>query len=427
MSQIDRIVSVNITRETQQIDIAAFDIPLILVVADVAALSPLQRVETYTSLESVADKFGDNHAATKIATKLLSGDLKPAQFKVGYVNRGATVPEEQTGVVTGSSTAEPITYSIATLDQPTNGVATVVASTGAWSYVPTLGYTGPDSFVITATDNLSATQSITVNVTAVGGETYLQALNECVDADNTWYALLSDARTESDIKSLAGAIQAQRRMYFTSSDAVSILDPSSTSDLGSALHDAGYFRTALMYSPTADTEYPEASWVGSQLIEIPGSNTWEYKRLPGVTIARLTDSNITTLEAKGVNYYITVKGAPITRKGVSADESWIDEIIFVDWLHARMQEQVFFRLINKKKIPYTRAGFTLIENEIRSVLAQGVQNGGIADDTPYTVITPEPLSIPQMTRTARAAQTFQFEARLAGAVSTVVIRGSVYA
>lgn len=75
----------------------------------------------------------------------------------------------------------------------------------------------------------------------------------------------------------------------------------------------------------------------------------------------------------------------------------------------------------------TRSGFTLIENEIRSVLAQGVQNGGIADDTPYTVISPDPLTIPQMTRTARVADGFRFEARLAGAVSRVVIRGTVAA
>ena len=69
----------------------------------------------------------------------------------------------------------------------------------------------------------------------------------------------------------------------------------------------------------------------------------------------------------------------------------------------------------------------MIENEIRSVLSQGVQNGGIADDTPYTVIAPDPLAIPQMTRTARIADGFRFEARLAGAVSVVIVRGNVYA
>lgn len=349
MSQIDRIVQVNITRETQQIDIASFDIPLILVSVDTSVIT-MQRVETFSGIDAVDDMFGTTHPAYLMALKLLSGDIKPATFKIGYV-------ESETG----------------------------------------------------------------------NEETYVEGLNAVMDADDSWYVLLSDTKDEADIKAMAAIIQAQRRIYLTSSSAVNILDPLITTDLGSALHDAGYFRTALMYSVTANTEYPECSWVGSQIVEIPGSNTWEYKRLPGVTISRLTDSNISALEAKGVNYYLTVKGAPITRRGVMVDEAWIDEIIFVDWLHARIQEQVYFRLINKKKIPYTRAGFTMIENEIRSVLSQGVQNGGIADDTPYTVISPDPLTTPQMTRTARTAGEFRFEARLAGAVSVVLIRGNVYA
>lgn len=101
--------------------------------------------------------------------------------------------------------------------------------------------------------------------------------------------------------------------------------------------------------------------------------------------------------------------------------------IFVDWLYARIQEQIFYRLINRKKIPYSRSGFALIESEIRSVLAQGVANGGIADDTPVVVLSPDPLMIPEMQRAARVAGDFRFEARLAGAVSTVIVRGIVSA
>lgn len=248
MSQIDRIVQVNITRETQQIDITAFDIPLILVSVDTTAI-PMQRVETFTSIGAVDDLFGDTHPAYQMALKLLSGDIKPSTFKIGYVEAG-----------TGNE------------------------------------------------------------------ETYAEGLNEVMDADDSWYVLLSETRDEDDVKAMAAIIQAQRRIYVTSSSSQDILDPNDITDLGSALHDAGFFRTALMYSPTSATEYPEASWVGSQIVEIPGSNTWEYKRLPGVTISRLSDSQINTLEAKGVNYYVTVKGAPITRKGVMADDAWIDEI-----------------------------------------------------------------------------------------------------
>jgi hypothetical protein len=117
-----------------------------------------------------------------------------------------------------------------------------------------------------------------------------------------------------------------------------------------------------------------------------------------------------------------MKGAPVTRRGKTAQSEYVDVMILTDWIHARLQEQIFFRLINTKKIPYTQAGATIIENEIRSVLTQAQQNGGI--DT-YSVTTPRILDIPEIQRAARNLGDFQFTARLAGAVSTVTIRGTL--
>ena len=56
MAQIDRIVEVYISRKTAQIDIRAFDIPLLLVKYD--GVKDLQRVADYTSLEGVLEDFG---------------------------------------------------------------------------------------------------------------------------------------------------------------------------------------------------------------------------------------------------------------------------------------------------------------------------------------------------------------------------------
>ncbi|MCK9530496.1 MAG: DUF3383 domain-containing protein [Gammaproteobacteria bacterium] len=95
----------------------------------------------------------------------------------------------------------------------------------------------------------------------------------------------------------------------------------------------------------------------------------------------------------------------------------------VDWLYARLQEQIFFRLVNTLKIPFTDAGATMIENEIRSVLTQAQGNNAI--DT-YTVTSPRVLAIPEMQRAQRVMGDFKFVARLAGAVSIVRIEGIVH-
>lgn len=88
---------------------------------------------------------------------------------------------------------------------------------------------------------------------------------------------------------------------------------------------------------------------------------------------------------------------------------------------------MFYRIINKKKLPFTQAGATIIGAEIRSVLSQGVANGGIADAPAFKVTEPNVLAIPEVQRAQRIMGDFKFEARLAGAAHTVIIRGVVTA
>lgn len=88
-----------------------------------------------------------------------------------------------------------------------------------------------------------------------------------------------------------------------------------------------------------------------------------------------------------------------------------------------MQEQIFFRLINSKKIPYTSSGFSQIESEVRSVLDQATANGGVDS---YTVNVPQVLAIPEMVRAQRVLDHISFEARLAGGVSRILVKGVVH-
>lgn len=100
-------------------------------------------------------------------------------------------------------------------------------------------------------------------------------------------------------------------------------------------------------------------------------------------------------------------------------------MVFVYWLKARIQERIYFRLINTNKVPYTKAGLNLIESEIRVVLAEGVANGGLAASPAPTVTVPNPLTVDPNLRAQRILEGVRFEARLAGAVQKVVLYGVV--
>ena len=256
-------------------------------------------------------------------------------------------------------------------------------------------------------------------------ESYTEALQACVEYNNDWYALIIESKAIADIKLAAAFIQAQRKIFGASSKDVNILDPVETADIGSWLKDGGYDRTFLVYHKDADTDFPEAAWIGTQLPEVPGSNTWAFKGGAGVQISRLTSSNTSALNAKNVNYFTRVAGVNMFQTGCTSEGEWIDTMIFIDWVQARIQEQVFYRLATRKKIPMTQPGALIIEAEIRSVLDQGVRNGGIAEAPPYTVQSPDVLLIPEVQRAQRVMGDFKFQARLAGAVHKVIIRGVV--
>ena len=104
---------------------------------------------------------------------------------------------------------------------------------------------------------------------------------------------------------------------------------------------------------------------------------------------------------------------------------WIDVMVFVDWLEARLRERIWFRLANSKKIPFTQAGATIIETEVRAQLQEGVRVGGLADNPAPVVRVPDILTIAPNMRAQRIFDGIEFEGRLAGAIHYLVVRGVV--
>lgn len=202
-----------------------------------------------------------------------------------------------------------------------------------------------------------------------------------------------------------------------------VTDP--TSDLGSELAALNYDRTALMYSATANTQYPEAAWAGLLLPEDPGSITWFAKTLAGVTADSLTSSQKSKALGNNVNTYTVVGGVSLTQNGTMASGRFIDIRRGVDWLQARMEENIFSRIVNSKKIPYTNAGIALIEDVMRFVLNDAVGNGVLRADPPPTITVPLVENISTNDRANRLLPDMNFTAELAGAVHKVEVRGTV--
>ena len=100
-----------------------------------------------------------------------------------------------------------------------------------------------------------------------------------------------------------------------------------------------------------------------------------------------------------------------------ADGGFIDIIRDTDWITARVQEAVAFRLKNTDKLPYTEDGANIIESALRGVLDTAVTQGVL--DTGYTVIRDSIDDIPLNMRASRRFPSIRVTGRYTGAIHSV--------
>ncbi len=427
MSELDSIIQIQINRETTAVSTASFQIPLVLATFTNFA----ERTRTYTDFDAVADDFNSTDNVYKIAQRLFGQDgVRPPSIIVGrrQVNSAVFTPTVADSTVY-SVTLNGTTYNF------TSGVGatatTIVTGLKAAIGSPT-GITVGGTTTLTLAPTVAGTPwsvGASTNLVQANGtptETWVEALDAVTNVTNAWYALIAETHVSADIMALAASIQPRHKIYLTSTaDAATIT--TATTDPASLLKAGGFSRTAIIYLPTADAEYPEAAWAGSQLPRTPGSNDWDFKRANLVTVSVLTDTQRANLRSKNANMYTTVAGVNIFQDGNMSTgvSDAIDIIIGIDWTYARMQEAIYSRLVNLLKVPYTRNGFLIIESEMRSVLSQGQANG--LYDSGWTVTSPDPLTISANQRIQRVAGDFLFTARLQGSVRVVTIVGTVTA
>lgn len=426
MTQLTDIIDIQISRETAAVAQTNFNVPLFIS----SHLSFTERARTYSSLVAVGEDFAQTDTAYIAAQRLFGQTLKPANIVIGRrqipgvtLNVG-TVLVNTSYVLTINSI--PISYTSVTDD---TAVEIIAGLKTAYEVSPVAGVVFVDNTDGTAT--LTSTVDWSLKVTPnliVASQPPTEAWGATVDAvqseDDTWYSLSIESHATADVLAVAANIEAKKKVFATSSADQTIKGAGDT-DLFSQLKALSYQRTFGIWSADADTTFPECSWVGYQLQEQPGSNTWAYKTLTGFTVSKISDTESKNILAKNGNTYETVGGLNTTIGGKMFGGEWIDVMVFVDWLEQRMKERLWFRMANSKKIPYTSAGAAIIEAEIRAQLNDGIRAGGLAESPAPTVNVPDVLSVSANMRAQRIFEGITFEARLAGAIHFVKIRGTV--
>jgi hypothetical protein len=329
-----------------------------------------------------------------------------------------------------------ITRQTRAVTQASFGVALIVGSNGSFSQP--LRYYGSLSSVLsdyaaTTPEYLAAqayfSQEPSPNRIAIGrrgltaGNSLVEDLTELKNYDNSWYGLAITGRTVSDQLEAAKWVESEDKIFgCASADAIIISDPAETTSIVAQVKKLGLARTFSVYHDQAANQFPEMAIFGMILPKTAGSYTMAFKTLAGISVVNLSESQEKITLDKCANTYQSVGGVSITREGKVAVGEFLDVIIFVDWLKARMTESIYSKIVNLDKIPYTDSGIAIVEAEMQSTLQIGINNGGLKS---FTIDVPKAASIPATDKANRFLPDMKFAGILAGAIHSVVVNGVV--
>ena len=291
------------------------------------------------------------------------------------------------------------------------------------------GWTSSDAVYKIA--NAIFSQNPSVNKIVVGRKdsndaTVDAALNAIANENNDWYGIVVDQALVSSFADVASWVETAKKFAIFWITDVNAYDPSKSTDLASVLKLANRNRSAVVWhaTPAGGADYPDASWMGEGFPYEPGTSTWAYKTLNGVTPDTLLASQETALKNKNCNYYMTVGGVSITQEGKVASGEYIDIIIGTDWIEARLREAVYSALVNNRKIPYDDTGIAMIEGLVKGVLNEAASKGILQADS-IAVTVPKYADIPQADKLARKLPDVKFSALYQGAIHSVTINGTI--
>ncbi len=441
MASIDNIVSITITKETATVSRVGFGTPATLTFH--TTFPEFARVYGDLS-EMVTDGFATTSREYKMAQSAFSQNPRPATIVVG---RRSTAPLRDVTMTPKAnplaSTAYTLTINGEAFTFTTDTSPTIAEITGALETLINAG--GENVLATDGTTELTVESAATPGGASTAGVPFAIEFDATLwDIDDTsadlgiaadlaamrvanddWYGLACDALGGAEIAALAAAVEAIPKLYIAETQDSDCLT-SSSSDICSTLMSASYDRTGVLYHPKAGVEQPAIAWISEELPKDPGSSTWKFKTLAGITTYELTSGEQTFLEGKNGNHYQTVAGVAITSEGKMSGGEWIDVTQFLDWLTARIKEAAFSAFASNPKIPYTDLGIQTMGSTTEDVLREGAKRGGIDENgaTPITVTLPRVADVSAADKQARELS-YSFAASIAGAIHKAIIQGRV--
>ena len=246
--------------------------------------------------------------------------------------------------------------------------------------------------------------------------------------DDQWYAVVDCFPSTLATVAMAGWVESAKKLHVVGvTDIGTCMSSATTDDVATALAALAYARTSWIFNSDPG-EFIDAAWFGSRLPLDPGSETWAYCTLAGITAAQLTPAQqgyatgtaaLAYADGKKGNIYIAIGGLAATWPGIVVAREFIDKVRGCDALRTDMQADVYERIVAAstagKKIPYTDAGISVLKTAMTKTLGKYVGIGFLTEGTTY-VNAPKAVDCSTADKQARTLADVTAGGVIAGAI-----------
>lgn len=225
------------------------------------------------------------------------------------------------------------------------------------------------------------------------------------------------------VEAIADWAETQKKPYIYDTTDIATYGGGS-SDIFSTLKAKGYDWSCGWFHKLPG-EYFAASLMGEGFAYDPGSSTYAFRTLKGVTSDNLGTTKEDRIVSKNGGYYTTTAGISHTFEGKVASGEFLDVMIGIAWVESRIKERVFAGRVNSRRVGLSDPGLETEGTLIKAVLSEAEQKGiGVRGTASVTV--PKAADIATADKAARYAPGFEFGLQVEGAIHKSKINGHLY-
>ena len=162
----------------------------------------------------------------------------------------------------------------------------------------------------------------------------------------------------------------------------------------------------------------------------PGSITWKFKKLKGITATQVNGTVVAKATEIGALMYVYKAGAAQTSEGLSTGLEYIDNLHSDDWVRAEIESSIQNLLQTTDKLPYGAQGIAQLEAAVTTVLRTATENGVILVDPEtnsgkFTVTAGSREEQEASDIASRSYKGLSFDYTRAGAIHDVTVHGTI--